>query len=71
MERNHKTILEYCNLYLNKEFRKSMNFIMNKNTKELSNIDNYNKNLSKSLQNFLQKEICIECKAEDVKLLNM
>lgn len=71
MERNHKTILEYCNLYLNKEFRKTMNFIMNKNTKGLSNIDNYNKNLSKSLQNFLQKEICIECKAEDVKLLNM
>lgn len=71
MERNHKTILEYCNLYLNKEFRNTMNFIMNKNIKELSNIDNYNKNLSKSLQNILQKEICIECKAEDVKLLNI
>lgn len=71
MERNHKIILEYCNFYLNKEFRKTMNFIMNGNTKELSSIDNYNKNLSRSLQNILKKDICIECKAEDVKLLNI
>lgn len=70
IERNHKIMLEYCNHFLDNEFRKTINFIMNGNTKELSCIDNYNKNLSKSLQNILQKGICIECKAEDVKLLS-
>ena len=70
IRRNHKTMQEYCQLYLDDKFRSKMKFILHRETTEIECIDSYNRNIHKALENALQRDLLIECKKEDVKFIN-
>lgn len=69
--RNHKIMVDYCNLHIDGSFKKNMDYLMAKKTSGISNILNYNRNLDLALEGVLVKDICIECKKEDIKYLNL
>lgn len=70
IERNHKIMVDYCNFHIDEIFKKKMDYLMVNKTTGISNILEYNKNLGLALEGVLNKDICIECKSTDIKLLN-
>lgn len=68
--RNHKIMVDYCNLYIDCSFKKKMGYLMAEKTSGISNILDYNKNLDLAQEGVLVKDMRIECKKEDIKYLN-
>ena len=68
--RNHKIMVNYCSLYIDGSFKKNMDFLMAKKTSGIKEIHSYNKNLDLAIKGVLAKDMCIECKQEDIKYLN-
>lgn len=68
--RNHKIMVNYCNSHIDYSFKKKMDYLMAEKTSGISNILNYNKNLDLAQKGVLVKDMCIECKKEDIKYLN-
>ena len=70
IERNHKIMIDYCEQYIDNSFKQKMEYLMANNTQGITNILDYNRNLSLALDGGLAKDIIIECKLADVKSLN-
>ena len=70
MHSNHQVMLEYCNERNDDNFRKNMQYLTHSEIPEIVKIDEFNKNISKSLEGILLNGLQIECKKEDAKLLN-
>lgn len=67
---NHKTMYDYCNQQLTDSFKNNMKFLLNREPIELDRIHEYNVKLDKILKEVQNMDLVIECKQEDVKLLN-
>lgn len=67
---NHKTMYDYCNQQLTDSFKNNMRFLLNREPIELDRIHEYNVKLDKILKEVQNMDLVIECKQEDVKLLN-
>jgi hypothetical protein len=70
MSSNHKTMYDYCNQQLTDTFKKSMKFLLNREPIEIERIHEYNIRLDKILKEVQNMDLVIECRQEDVKLLN-
>lgn len=70
MQSNYAKMQEYCQLYIDEDFRKNMKFLMQRPLYEIDKIDNYNENYQNALERVIQKDLFIEYKKEDVKLLS-
>ena len=62
---------DYCNLYIDESFVDKMKYLMSDNIEDITNILDYNRNLSLALDGILAKDMKIECKQSDVKLLRV
>ena len=71
MSNNHQPIFEYCNQELSDSFKRNMKFLMNREPIEIVRIHEYNNNLEKKIEEVQNMDLVIECKQEDVKLLNI
>lgn len=69
ISKNHKQIEEYCQEYIDGDFRRKMLYLMDRTTSEIDSIDSYHRNFRKVLEN-IHKEMLVECKKEDVKYLS-
>jgi len=68
---NDKIMDDYCNLYIDESFVDKMKYLMADNIEDITNILDYNRNLSLALDGILAKDMEIECKQSDVKLLRI
>lgn len=71
IKKNHKIMDDYCNLYIDESFVDKMKYLMSDNIEDITNILDYNRNLSLALDGILAKDMKIECKQSDVKLLRV
>lgn len=71
IKKNHKIMDDYCNLYIDESFVDKMKYLMADNIEDITNILDYNRNLSLALDGILAKDMKIECKQSDVKLLRV
>ena len=69
MQNNHKIMQDYCKQFLNSDFRKNMEFLLDRTPIEIDSITRYNENFQKQLERVVQKDLIIECKTNDVNLL--
>lgn len=70
MHSNHQVMLQYCNDRNDATFRKNMQYLTHSEIPEIVKIDEFNNNISKSLEGILLNGLQIECKKEETKLLN-
>ncbi len=70
VDRNHKVMVDYCNLYLNNSFKQRMNFLMHKKAQGIDAVLHYNEIVSVELEELEHKGIRIECKYNDFQTLN-
>ena len=70
MQSNHQVMLQYCNERNDANFRKNMQYLTHSEIPEILKIDEFNYNISKSLEGILLNGLQIECKKEDSRLLN-
>lgn len=71
IKKNHKIMDDYCNLYIDESFVDKMKYLMADNIEDITNILDYNRNLSLALDGILAKDMKIECKQSDVKLIRV
>ena len=70
MQSNHQVMLQYCNERNDANSRKNMQYLTHSEIPEILKIDEFNNNISKSLEGILLNGLQIECKKEDTRLLN-
>ena len=70
MYSNHQVMLQYCSDRNDANFRKNMRYLTHSEIPEILKIDEFNNNISESLEGLLLNGLQIECKKEDTKLLS-
>lgn len=72
ISRNHKEMVEYCDIFLDDKFRKTISYLMKGKgeIEEITNILKYNENLALALEGFMANDLIIECKQSDIKYLS-